>query len=74
MANTILLSIAVISAILLMTTIIIIDKTLGKDYDTDNEWILPSHINADRFKAGNVNRTSAGWDFYKVPNKSVSDV
>ena len=37
MANTILLSVSVISAILLMTTIIIIDKTLGKDYDPDNE-------------------------------------
>ena len=37
MANTILLSVAVISAILLITTIIIIDKILGKDYDSDNE-------------------------------------
>lgn len=37
MANTILLSVSVISAILLMTTIIIIDKTLGKDYDPENE-------------------------------------
>jgi hypothetical protein len=37
MANMILLSVAVISAILLITTIIIIDKTLGKDYDHDNE-------------------------------------
>jgi len=37
MANTILLSVSIISAVLLLTTIIIIDKTLGKDYDSDNE-------------------------------------
>jgi hypothetical protein len=37
MTYTILLSVAVIYAILLITTIIIIDKTLGKDYDPDNE-------------------------------------
>ena len=49
MANTILLSVSVISAILLITTIIIVDKTLGKDYDSDNEWVLPSHIDANGY-------------------------
>lgn len=37
MAHIILLSVSIISVVLLLTTIIIIDKTLGKDYDPDNE-------------------------------------
>lgn len=37
MANTILLSFAVISAILFIPVIIIVDKILGKYYDSDNE-------------------------------------
>lgn len=37
MANTILLSVAVISAILFIAAIIIVDNILGKDYDSDNE-------------------------------------
>lgn len=37
MANKILLSVAVISAILLIAFPIIVDKILGKDYDSDNE-------------------------------------
>jgi hypothetical protein len=37
MNQTILLSVSIISVVLLLTTIIIIDKTLGKDYDSDNE-------------------------------------
>ena len=74
MANTILLSVAVISATLFIAAIIIVDKILGKDYDSDNEWILSNNINANGYKGRNVYRTASRWDDYQIFDSSVCNL